>query len=313
MTLSHDGTTLVTCNSFDNTISIIDTGTWAVVKTLVVGAFPVRAAFSSDDERIYVSSRDDDTIKIVDNAGVSSSVIGSILVGNEPFEMVVASDGSRLYVANFGGENIGVVDLASNLMTNTIATPDPPLGLAIDATESSLFAATGTWSVSFGPGPFFSIAKSGQFCVIDLDSETIIEQANTGLPPAMLDVDATFAAIPSPFGDGVTLVNGMSPTGVQEPAEVSGIDFAGPFPNPMRDHVTFVLMLNAPASAGFTIHDSGGRLIAVREETIMPAARFELLWDGRDARGARVPPGVYFARLTVAGAPHEGKKLIVVR
>jgi hypothetical protein len=270
----------------------------------------VRAAFSSDDERIYVSSRDDDTIKIVDNAGVSSSVIGSILVGNEPFEMVLASDGSRLYVANYGGENIGVVDLTSNLMTNTIGMPDPPLGLAIDATQSSLFAATGTWSVSFGPGPFFSIAKSGQFCVIDLDSETITEQANTGLPPAKLDVDATFAVIPSPFGDGVTLVSAINPTGVQEPAELGGVSFAGPFPNPMRDAVTFVLTLDTPASAGFTIYDSRGRLIAVREETTMPAGRFELPWDARDAR---VPPGVYFARLTVAGAPHEGKKLIVVR
>jgi len=33
-------------------------------------------------------------------------------------------------------------------------------------------------------------------------------------------------------------------------------------------------------------------------------------WDGRDARGAALPAGVYFARLEAAG--HQGAKKIVI-
>ncbi len=219
ITLSHDGATLVTCNSFSNSISIIDTGTWAVVKTLGVGTFPVRATFSADDSLIYIASRDDDRITEVANAGGSSVVLRTIAVGDWPYQMVLAPSGTRLYVANYLAENIGVVNLATGVMTSVIPLPDPPAGIAIDPTGAFLYATTGTWSVSLGPGPVYSIATSGQFSVIDLGTQSIVEQAVTGIPPAMLDLNASasLAAAPSPFGDGVTLVAGLATTGLDAP------------------------------------------------------------------------------------------------
>ena len=199
MTLSHDGTTLVTCNSFSNSISIINTATWTVVITLPVGTFPVRAAFSADDAHIYVTSRDDDRITEVLNAGGSSIVLRTIAVGDWPYEMALAPGGATLYVANFQSENVGVVNLVTGIMASTIALPDPPAGIAIDPDGAFLYAATGTWSVSFGPGPLYSIGKSGQFSVIDLDTQSIVDQAVTGLPPRCSTTTRMRAWLPPPL------------------------------------------------------------------------------------------------------------------
>jgi YVTN family beta-propeller protein len=319
MTLSHDGATLITCNSFDNTISIIDTATWAVVRTLAVSSFPVRAVFSPDDSRIYVANKNDDTVKEVTNAGASSTVIGSVVVGDAPFEMAIAPDGARLYAGDHDSETISVIDLGDDVVTGTIPLPDPPLGLAIDEVGEFLYAATGTWSVSFGPGPIFSIGKSGQISMIALDTETIAEQADTGLPPTMIELDtmsmaarlgaAALAAVPSPFGDGVTLAN-FVPTGIDESPAATGIAFGRVTPNPTRAGATFALTLPSPGPVVLEIVDTSGRMIATRREH-MAGGQSELRWDGRDDRGARVSAGVYVAKLNAAGQTRKAKLTVL--
>jgi YVTN family beta-propeller protein len=314
MTLSHDGGTLVTCNSFSNTVSIIDTGTWSVVSTLTVGTFPVRATFSADDSLIYVSSRDDDRITEIANAGSSSVVLRTIPVGDWPYEMVLAPGGSTLYVANYLSENIGVVNLASGSMTSTIALPDPPAGIAIDPTGDFLYAATGTWSVSLGPGPVYSVARSGQFSVVDLGLQSIVDQAITGLPPAMLDLNITagLGAAPSPFGDGVTLVSGLATTGLATPEPAPRLALRGPAPNPLSTATTFEFTLPAAADVEISIHDVSGRMITTLTREHAPPGPGAIDWDGYDARGARVPAGLYVARLR-AGAASASAKLVVIR
>ena len=69
------------------------------------------------------------------------------------------------------------------------------------------------------------------------------------------------------------------------------------YPNPFRDRVR----IRAPASPGgaaLRIVDVRGRVVA----TIPPSPWGEWSWDGRDLRGSRVPPGVYWARGPVAAA-----------
>lgn len=66
------------------------------------------------------------------------------------------------------------------------------------------------------------------------------------------------------------------------------------WPNPFRSAVTFAL--GAPGRAGLTVrvHDLQGRRV-----WSSPAASAEALrWDGRDGRGAHVPPGVYVVSVT---------------
>ncbi len=215
MTLSHDGATLVTCNSFDNNVSIIDTASWDEIARVNVGAFPVRAVFAPDDGTIYVSNRDADSVSVVANSGAASVVTGTIPVGASPYEMTVTHDGSTLYVADFLDNRVSVVDLSGTQATSTIPLGQAPVGLHVNPTGTRLYVAGGTWSVSVGPGAVFSINLFGEFRAIDTESQQTIEFVDTALPPAMLAFrnEAPMAIIPSPFGDGLSLIRPESPSG----------------------------------------------------------------------------------------------------
>jgi YVTN family beta-propeller protein len=198
MRLSHDGGTLVTCGSFTNDVSIIDTAAWIEVARVPVGAFPVRAVFSPDDSTIYISNKDDGSVSVLTNAGASSGVIDTIVVGSQPWELAVHPLGDRLYVANFMDRSIAVVDLDASVVSTSILIPQTdgagePVGMNISADGARLFVA----------------ANGADFHVIDTASESITDTLNTGLAPIMMAYhdEAGCAYIPSPLGpDGLSVV-----------------------------------------------------------------------------------------------------------
>jgi len=189
MTLSHDGTTLVVCGTYDDRISIVDTTTWTLVKNVDVGGWPVRAAFAPDDSSVYVTCRNDDAIDEVSNAGAGSAVVRTLVVGDAPFEMALSPSGLTLYVVNYYDQNIGIVDLTSGIMTNTIGLPNYVAGMHLDGPGRFLYVPTGTWSVSIGPGPVVSLSIDGEVSVIDTRTEQVALTLETGLPPAMIAFD----------------------------------------------------------------------------------------------------------------------------
>jgi len=69
----------------------------------------------------------------------------------------------------------------------------------------------------------------------------------------------------------------------------------GPYPNPTRGSTRLAF---APPAAGrdgacrFTVHDARGRMVA---SGAGPGG--SVLWDGRNRRGGRAAPGIYFIRL----------------
>ena len=198
MALSHAGAWLVTCGSFDNNVSLINTATWAETVRVPVGTFPVAAVFSADDTTVYVSNKNSNSVSVVRYNGVTWSVVATIPVGTAPWGLALHPDGSKLYVGNWTGKSISVVALPAHVVTNTIPIPPTsgagePVGLHAAADGQRLFVA----------------ANGADFHVIDTASETIVETLNTGLAPAQLvfhDVK-NCAYIPSPYGgDGLSLV-----------------------------------------------------------------------------------------------------------
>ncbi|MFO0839193.1 MAG: dockerin type I domain-containing protein [Phycisphaerae bacterium] len=210
LTLSHDGATLATCDSFTDTITIIDTASWSIAQLVTVGDFPVRAVFSADDQTIYVSNKNDDTIRVVHKSAGVWAAGASIPVGDQPFEMALSADGNTLYVANFGAPtSIGVVNLSSGTMTTTIPTPNFPLGLHLDPSGESLHVASGNWTASFGPGPAFAFDAFGEYLVIDTATNAIVDQATTGQPAGMLAFDdiTPRAVMSAPLVDSLSVVD----------------------------------------------------------------------------------------------------------
>jgi YVTN family beta-propeller protein len=209
MTLSHDGSTLVTCNSADNNLSIINTATWSEVARVPVGSLPSRATFAPHDSMIYVSNRNGDTVSVVTNAGAASGVTDTINVGDQPFTMAVTPDGSTLYVGNFLSQTISIVDLAGPVVIDTIVLSQPVQDLHVDSAGQRLYTAGGNWTVSIGPGPIVQFAQSGEVVVIDTLDGGIIQQIDTGMPPGNLAAwDPTPVIVaPSPHGDGAVVVS----------------------------------------------------------------------------------------------------------
>lgn len=69
-------------------------------------------------------------------------------------------------------------------------------------------------------------------------------------------------------------------------------------PNPFRTTTRLDYLLAQPATLRLDVLDAAGRLMRTWPVTGAPAGYGSILWDGNNDRGERVPPGVYFGRLT---------------
>ncbi|TJW86818.1 MAG: hypothetical protein E5X43_20335, partial [Mesorhizobium sp.] len=75
-------------NEKDNTISVVDTATMQVVKTVNVGQRPRGITISHDGKHIYLCASDDDSIEVIDTA--SLEIVDTLPSGPDP-ELFVLS------------------------------------------------------------------------------------------------------------------------------------------------------------------------------------------------------------------------------
>jgi hypothetical protein len=69
-------------------------------------------------------------------------------------------------------------------------------------------------------------------------------------------------------------------------------------PNPVASSTTVWFDLPTPQATDLRVVDVAGRTIRALAAGVFGAGRHAATWDGRDARGAVVPGGVYFVRLS---------------
>jgi hypothetical protein len=90
------------------------------------------------------------------------------------------------------------------------------------------------------------------------------------------------------------------------------LSLAQNYPNPFNPATTIRFVLPEKASVRLAVYDCAGREIARLLDGECEAGANEVLWDGRDARGAAVGTGVYFYRLT-AGKQVLTKKMVLLK
>ena len=102
------------------TVSVIDTATNTVVKTINVGLHPCGMALSPSGDRLYVTNANSDTVSIIDTATdavtrtLSVAPIGpgrAPVLGSSPNAVAVSPAGNILDVANAAENAIAVIDL----------------------------------------------------------------------------------------------------------------------------------------------------------------------------------------------------------
>lgn len=122
------------------------------------------------------------------------------------------------------------------------------------------------------------------------------------------------------FGDGETedylFRVAAPPVGTPELGEAPGnagaLRVESVLPNPARAGASIRFATAHRGRVVVDVYDSAGRSVARVQESVLDAGTHSVAWDGRDAGGAAVTPGVYFVR-TRLDAEAVTTKLVVVR
>ena len=158
-------------NFKDNTVSVIDTRSGAVVATVPVAAGPHGMALSADGKTVYVSGDGSSDVSVIDTA--SDRVTKTIAVGKSPHGLALTPDGRTLLVGVYGEDRVDFVDTASQSVVATVAVPKPHT-LAIRPDGKLAYAA------SQEPGKFL-------LAVIDLGTRAVVRTVPLDKPPRDLE------------------------------------------------------------------------------------------------------------------------------
>ena len=101
----------------DQQVAVLDTATKAVLKTLPVTA-PDGMIITPDGGKVYVSSGDTGTVKIISTA--TDTLVGSVDVGAKPAGLDITPDGTRVIVSVGGGGEAVFIDTSTDAVVKRV-------------------------------------------------------------------------------------------------------------------------------------------------------------------------------------------------
>jgi YVTN family beta-propeller protein len=110
-------------NFKDSTVSVIDTGTGAVVATVPVAAGPHGMGVTPDGRMVYVSGEGSSDVSVIDTA--ADRVSGTINVGKTPHGMAMSPDGRLLLVCVYGEDKVAFIDTSTGRVVGSVPVPKP--------------------------------------------------------------------------------------------------------------------------------------------------------------------------------------------
>jgi DNA-binding beta-propeller fold protein YncE len=219
LAISSNGATLVVANNYNDSISVIDTGTAAVRYEFDLrpystsgapggtkgGTFPYSVVLHGSTA--YVGCDRDREVVVVSIASpTAGSFIMRIPLDGNPNGMTLSANGSLLYVAQDNQDQVAVINTATNTITHKIDTRGPSyLGLPANTTGAAPTAVT----INPANNTLYAVnAGSNSVAVIPLTGANAL--TTTGLIPTAYDpTDIAFSA----DGTWMYIVNGKSDQG----------------------------------------------------------------------------------------------------
>ena len=146
------------------------------------------------------------------------------------------------------------------------------------------------------------------------DSQGIARFSNSvaysGCQPVSGDCQYPYVAV---YGSGAALGNYMGTLAVVPEREVPKTTaFARALPNPFAGSTTLSFSLAKTGTVELAIYSVDGRRVATLENGTLPAGPHNATWNGTDAGGRLVRPGVYYARLGSAEG-RFARALVLIR
>ena len=139
---------------------------------------------------------------------------------------------------------------------------------------------------------------------LDYDATLTFASADEALPGAVAQPDLTVSLHARVSAGAVGIPGSDLPTTTR---------LYPPFPNPVADGTTVRFDLAREADLELDIHDVAGRRVAALARGPFGPGRYRYSWNGRSESGARLGSGLYFIRLSIAGAPARIARLVLVR
>jgi YVTN family beta-propeller protein len=145
--LSPDGKRLFVSNWSSDSVSVIDTETNQVIRTIAVGDNPNDMKLSADG-RLFVACSNDNTVHVIDTKAlrvierISTTLTPMAPTGSTPNALAIDDAAHRLYVANADNNNAAVVNIESREHSNVagfIPTGWYPSALALADRGRALF------------------------------------------------------------------------------------------------------------------------------------------------------------------------------
>ncbi|MBZ0268105.1 DUF5050 domain-containing protein [bacterium] len=124
----------------------------------------------------------------------------------------------------------------------------------------------------------------------------------------------TVASDPGAGMVGIFLTSPGTPTTTAAPEIASRlpIGLSSPFPNPFSTGAS-LSVTHGGGRLELDVFDVAGRRVTTLERSRLPAGDYAWTWDGRDKRGRRTAPGVYFFRYRADGAEQRTVKGVLLR
>lgn len=175
------GTRAYVANEGSASLSVIDTTTRRVIKTLPVAPHPVAVAVNRAGTRVYVKSGNTvslGTVAIIDTT--SNVTIGSINLGPDAGDIEISKDGTRLYVGRSFG--LSVLDAVTGKSVAELTLPANPGSFLLNQTGTRLYSTSENGS-------------TGDILVIDTAKNILAARIHTPFVPGGIALDPAGARL----------------------------------------------------------------------------------------------------------------------
>lgn len=186
-------------NSGGNTVSIIDTATNGVVKTMAVGTTPYGVALvvKTSETFSFITNFGSNTVSVIRTSNDVSSnpvfeKVRDINVGRFPYGIAVDPAGTFAYVTNSGDGTVSKIDLGTYNTAAVITVGSNPIGIVVSPDGTKIYVVNNS---------------SGTVSIINAADNTVVGTVRVGANPYGIAVhpDGTFVYV-SNSGDNTVSV-----------------------------------------------------------------------------------------------------------
>ncbi|HEX9652602.1 MAG TPA: beta-propeller fold lactonase family protein [bacterium] len=314
LAINPSGTKLYVANNLANTVSVINTITETVAKTIAVGTRPYWMTVTPDGRHIFVTNGVSATVSIIDTG--TDEVIHTATAGPDPRGIGALPDGSAVFVVNHNSFSEPSLSIINPLVFSVVKMPLPEIGVRSMAVADPTAKIAGR--VTFDGEPVVGailLAMQGDQQRGTATTNAAGDYSVFNLRPGVYDihVDAEnlpFEIVPDQHvGAGQTTIVhfNLGTTAVEEETTPATFHLSQNFPNPFNPATIIRYQLGQRSKVVLAIFDVRGNEIAVLVNDQQDASQYEISWQP-----SGVSSGIYFYRLQV-GDWAATRKLLFIR